>query len=419
MANIIYGKSIDMEEKFRLMQENARYDVLNSIEACTPDLSDIKQEIRSKKALPKVPKIFLSNECIFNCAYCGCRSGNECKQTYQTTPRELAELSIKIAKDYKSGIFLSSAIYRTPDYTGELINETLRIIRQEHGYKGYLHAKVMPGTNMELIRIAGQYADRLSVNIEVAKSEGYSKNAINKNKNNILTPMGQISNLIKAAKAEKAYASPKFATSQTTQLMLGSTGEDDYTVLNLSRALYKKYGLSRVYYTAFEFKNIAAGYDNLPFTKTPLWRVHRMYQADKLMQVYGFTAEDIAPEAARNLQRDLDPKAAWALRNLHLFPIEVNKAHYEELLKIPGIGVTYAERILKARKQCIVTHDILKSLGVSLKKSKHFITCNGKFAGNASGDRSVLYGLLADIPVDSLDNKLLDKQSVYRPVHAT
>jgi len=424
MASIIYNKTLDREEKFYLMQEDARFDVLSGREACAPDFLDIKEEIRSRKTLPKVPKIFLSNECVFNCAYCGCRSGNECKQIYQTTPRELAEFSIRVAADRGAGIFLSSAIFKTPDYTGELINETLRILRQEHRYTGYLHAKVMPGTSMDLIRTAGRYADRLSINIEVAKSEGYSKIAVNKNKRNILTPMGQISQLIQAAKAEKAYGSPRFATSQTTQLMVGSTDEDDYTILKLSGALYQKYGLSRVYYTPYSFKGPALGYGDLPFTQTPSWRVHRLYQADKLMQVYGFTAGDVVPETARNLRQDLDPKAAWALRNLHLFPLEVNKADYEMLLKIPGIGVTYAKRIIAARRQCVLTHDGLRRLGVSLKKSKHFLTCNGKFTGNASGDSAVLYGILADVPARECGNQLffdlggVRHANVLKPLHA-
>lgn len=426
MASIILNHTLDLGEKYLLMREDTRYDIVSSMEVLAPDVSDITRSIRSKKALLKTPKIFLSNECIFNCAYCNCRSGNDCKRTYQTSPRELADFSIKVAADRGpggSGIFISSAIFRTPDYTAELINETLRIIRQEHCYTGYLHAKIMPGTSLELIRQAGQYADRLSINIEVAKSEGYSKIAVNKNKNNILTPMGQISDLIKAARAERSPGAPRFATSQTTQMMVGSLGEDDYTVLNLSAALYKKYKLKRVYYTAYEFNNPASGYD-LPLTKTPLWRVHRMYQADKLVQDYGFSAEEVAPETARNLRQDLDPKAAWALRNLHLFPVEVNTADYELLLKIPGIGVTFAKRILAARRQHTITHDLLGQLGISPKKSRHFLTCNGKFTGNASGDSAILYYLLADLPETGCGNQLFfDLGGVarvpgLRPLHA-
>lgn len=192
--------------------------------------------------------------------------------------------------------------------------ETLRIMRQDLGYRGYIHAKIMPGTDPALIHQAGLYANRLSVNIEVARSEGFAKIARNKTRDNILKPMGQISAQIRRAREEAGRFRPAFATSQTTQLMAGSTGEDDKTILTLSQALYKTYGLSRVYYTAFQYRHPAAGYADLPPVSTPLWRMRRLYQADRLMQVYGFTAEEIAPDDAPNLEEDLDPKAAWALR---------------------------------------------------------------------------------------------------------
>jgi len=193
--------------------------------------------------------------------------------------------------------------------------------------------------------------------------------------------MGHISRLIEIAAQEKSRYAPSFATSQTTQLMAGSTDENDYEILRLSKALYDKYHLKRVYYTSFEYKNLAKGYDHLAPVSTPAWRMKRLYQADRLMQIYGFTPEEIAPESATVLESDIDPKAAWAIRNIHLYPIEVNTADYEMLLRIPGIGVTFAGRIIKARKYCKITHDILRALGVSLKRSRHFLTCNGKFQG--------------------------------------
>lgn len=391
MANYIAKYSPDLEEKVFLMQQDARFDVADNTGA--PELS-IMEEIRSPKALPKVPKVFLSNDCLFNCAYCGCRSERDCKRAYTCTPAELAELSVKQAAGGKHGIFLSSAIYKTPDYTMELMVETMKIIRGPLGYGGYLHSKVMPGTSPELIMQAGLYADRLSVNIEVAKSEGYQRVAKNKNKRNILTPMGQISEMIKSA--GEAGGRGRFATSQTTQLMAGSAGEDDHTILNLSGALYNKYRLKRVYYTSFQYREPAVGYDGLPLTQTPTWRMHRLYQADRLMQLYGFTADEITPDDSPNLAPELDPKAAWALRNLHLFPIEVNTADYEMLLRIPGIGVTYAKRILKARKYCTISLDTLKALGVSLARSRHFLTCRGKYAGYRSDNQDRLRLLLLD-----------------------
>jgi len=344
----------------------------------------------------------MSNDCVFNCSYCGCRRCRDGRTRYTNTPREFAQMAQDAAFANGGRVFITSAIYKNPDYTEELIIETMRILRQEMGYMGYLHAKVMPGCDRELIRRAGFFADRLSVNIEVARSEGYKSIAHDKNKTNILGPMGDISGLINEAKGEKGRFRPRFASSQTTQLMAGSTGEDDFTILNLSKALYNKYRLSRVYYTPYHPLKHAEGYGDRPQEPTPVWRPTRLYQADRLMQLYGFTPEDIAPAEAPNLAYDFDPKAAWALRNLHLFPIEVNSADYEMLLRIPGIGVTYAKRILEARGQCRLTHDILARLGVSLKRSKHFLTADGKFAGTKGDSYEAFAGLLRS-PLDSTE----------------
>jgi len=396
MANIIFDKAVDAEEKMALMRQDARFDVADNEDMVDADLSAIRRNIRSKKAPPTVPKVFLSNDCVFNCAYCGCRSGKECKTRYQSTPRELAELSVRQALRLRQGIFITSAIYKNSDYTQELIIETIRIIREELYYRGYIHAKVMPGADPLLIQKAGAYADRLSVNIEVAKSEGYSRIARNKNRHNILTPMGQISAQIKAMRQENSRRVPRFATSQTTQLMAGSTGEDDTTILRLSNALYKKYNLSRVYYTAFHYNDPAAGYSELEPAATPLWRVKRLYQADRLMQLYGYGPDELVTASDPNLREELDPKVGWALRNLHLFPVEVNTADYEMLLRIPGIGITYAKRILEARRMGTLTHDALKKLGISLGRSRHFITCNGRYTGAVADDPLALYNLLAE-----------------------
>ena len=281
-----------------------------------------------------------------------------------------------------------------------MIIKTLKHIRNDFYYKGYVHAKIMPGADPALIKQAGLYANRLSVNIEVAKSEGYEKIAYNKTRENILTPMGQITQFIRAAKNEQSRYAPRFATSQTTQLMAGSTNESDYEILRLSKAMYNKYDLKRVYYTAYSYNHAAVGYEGMPLVSTPTWRMKRLYQADRLMQLYDFTPEEIAPDNEPNFNSDLDPKAAWALRHIHLYPIEVNNADYEMLLRVPGIGVTYAQRIIKARKYCKITHDVLKALGVSLKRSRHFITCNGKFQGEKC-DSVDIYRSLLSSPLDS------------------
>lgn len=398
MANIIFPKELSIEDKINIMQEDSKYDVAGSVDIinqCVPDLSMLR-DIKSKKAPPTVPKVSLSNDCIFNCAYCVSRSSRDENHRYCNTPNELAKMAVQQAIKSRHGIFVTSAIYKNADYTQELIIETLRIIRNVIGYKGYVHAKVMPGTDPILIKRTGDYASRLSVNIEVAKHEGYEKIAKQKNKKNILTPMGQISDLIKDGKSDKSIYKKKFASSQTTQLMAGSTDEDDRTILTLSKALYKKYSLKRVYYTPFHYTNPAKGYD-LPLKRTPYWRMRRLYQADRLMELYGFTPDDIAPEQQPFLEGDLDPKLSWALRNLHLFPIEVNKADFFMLIRIPGIGVTYANKIIKARKYYTITHSILRKIGVSLKRCIYFIECDGKYFGRNVLDNEVfLHGLLSD-----------------------
>ncbi|MCL2058463.1 MAG: biotin synthase [Oscillospiraceae bacterium] len=342
-----------------------------------------------------VPKVFLSNDCAFNCAYCGCRRSFEAKERYSTAPRELAEIAYAQIGKGCPGVFITSAVFKTPDYTQELIIEALRILRNEMRYSGYLHAKVMPGADPLLIRRTGLYANRLSVNIEVAKSEGYALIAKNKSKENILRPMGDISGLVRAAGEErKIFRHSQFtATSHTTQLMAGSLGEDDGTILRLSNALYKKYSLSRIYYTSYQYRYTAKGYEDLPLVNTPAWRMHRLYQADRLMQLYGYSVNDIVPDESEFLlDQNYDPKAAWALRNMQFFPVEVNAADREALLRVPGIGVTGAERILAARRQGRLSFDALKSLGISLKRSKHFITCGGKFSGSMS-ERVIRYSL--------------------------
>lgn len=385
MANLLFPKEFTPYDQLRLMQEDARYDVADgagSDTVCMPDLSAFT-DIRSARGAVKVPKLFLSNNCIFNCAYCGCRTTND-KMRYCHEPKMLAKLAVDEAQKNGHGVFITSAICQNADYTEERIVETIKCMREDYHYTGYIHAKVMPGADPLLIRQAGLYADRLSVNIEVAKSEGYARIAKQKNKENILTPMQQISDFIRQAKEEKGAAG-QFACSQTTQLMAGSIGESDRTIMNLSRALYKKYHLKRVYYSAFQYRYQAKGYD-LPFVSTPVWRMHRLYQADRLLHLYGFTPDDVTPKDAPNLSSDLDPKAAWALRNMGSFPIEVNTADYETLLRVPGIGIVYAKKILRARKWGTIRFETLAHLGIPLKRARFFITCSGQYMGGAYYD---------------------------------
>lgn len=396
MANIIVRNPMSAEDKINQMRIDAAYDVADNDNACVPDLSSVAS-IKSRPALNKVPKAFLSNDCAFNCAYCGCRSGNDCGVRYANTPKELAYLAVEEAKRKHHGIFVTSAIYKNADYTQELIIDTVKRIRNEQGYTGYVHAKVMPGADLALIKEAGKYSNRLSVNIEVAKSEGYARIAKQKNRDNILAPMSQISELIAEMGERKNHSAP-FATTQTTQLMAGSTGEDDRTIITLSKALYNKFNLKRIYYTSFHYSYHAKGYDELPLIDTPAWRTYRLYQADRLIKLYGFTPDEITPQAAPNLESDLDPKIAYALRNMHLFPVEVNKADYEMLLRVPGIGIISAKRILEARSRCRLTFELLRAIGVPLARSVHFITCDGKMQPGAAADPMALRRLLAQPP---------------------
>jgi len=379
---LIVNPSQSPAEKLSAMRKDAEFEVADDGDAEGTALAAARK-IKGSSPAMTAQKVFLSNRCVFNCAYCGCRCGREDRRDYALEPRELACLAVSTAKANGMSVFITSAIDRDPDYTQERIAETVRIMRQELGYSGYLHAKVMPGADPGLIAKTGIYAGRLSVNIEVANSAGYDRIAKQKHRSTILTPMGEIALQIRSAKENRRH----FAISQTTQLMAGSTGEDDRTIIRLASALYKKYALKRVYYTPFKYEIDAKGYEaeQLPHVATPYWRMARLYQADRLLELYGFTADDIAPEDAPYLEEDIDPKAAWALRHLGSFPVEVNTADYETLLRVPGIGLTYAKRILETRKYCAVTHDILRKMRVSLKRCRYFITCSGKYdAGDGS-----------------------------------
>lgn len=382
MSNIIYHPDISMEEKLIIMRESAKYDISDD---------------EGLAGLSKVPKIFMSNNCIFDCAYCGCRSSRDCKRRYNTGPGELARIAVEAAQNNGRGVFITSAIYKSPDYTEEIIVETLRRIRKKYGYTGYIHAKIMPGADPGLIREAGYLADRISINIELPASKGYALIARQKNKNNILKPMSFISEKIKESKLEKSRYARKFAPSgQTTQMMVGTMNETDRVLISLAEALYGKYNLSRVYYSAF---NPVQEYEYLPSSPTPKWRVHRLYQADRLIQLYGFKANELTGEVHPNLDRDLDPKASWALRNLHLYPVEVNTADYDLLIKIPGIGVASARKILQARKIRRLTHESLMKMRIFLKRAKFFITCNGKYTGGNILGHPVLRSLISDRPL--------------------
>lgn len=406
-VQIILPKKLETEEKLALMQADAEFEVGSDGDA-ELTAAAFASAIKGRPAPAKVPKLFLASSCIFNCAYCSCRCGGEERLHYCNSPAELARLAAAAASENGHGVFLSSAIYRNADYTQELLAEASRILREDIGYKGYLHTKIMPGADLALIAKTGRYASRLSVNIEVVHSTVFSRIAKQKNKQNILGPLRQISLQIRQAREEKR----PFAVGQTTQLMAGSSDETDRTILTLSDALYRTYRLKRVYYTPFQYRHAAKGYEaeNLPMRQTPRWRMTRLYQADRLIQLYGFTPDDVTPENDPYLHQELDPKTTWALRHLDLYPVEVNQADFETLIRVPGIGITYANRILEARRHATVTHELLKKMRISLKRCTYFITCNGKYRGGSMLDSSDLWRLLTDGAAQSDGSPASDRQ---------
>ena len=323
-------------------------------------------------------KIMLSNFCIYDCAYCINRKSNDIPRT-SFTPEEIANLTIEFyRRNYIEGLFLSSGVLRNPDYTMERMVSVAKLLRTEHKYNGYIHLKAIPGASPQLIADAGRWADRLSVNIEIPTENNLKLLAPDKDFKSVLEPMKIISNNILESKEErkKHRSAPLFSPSgQSTQLIIGATNDTDHTILKLSSALYTRRDLKRVYYSGYIPVN---SYDNrLPALNTPpLRREHRLYQADWLLRFYGFKANEIVNAENPNLDLELDPKVTWALRNPHLFPVDINKADPLMLLRIPGIGTHSVQLILMARKHNRLNSSHLQKMGVVMKRARFFITCN-------------------------------------------
>lgn len=323
-------------------------------------------------------KILMSNACIYDCKYCINRCTNSVKRA-TFTPREIADLTIAFYKrNYIEGLFLSSAVIKNPDYTMERLYEAIFILRKEYNFNGYIHVKTIPGASKELIDRLGLLVDRTSINIELPSNDSLKLLAPQKEKVGILTPMQYISKEISISKQEKSKYKEKFVPAgQTTQLIVGATPETDLKIMKLSESLYNKLSLKRVYYSAYVSINEDS---NLPaLSSPPLLRENRLYQADWLIRFYGFKIDDLLDETHPNFHTMLDPKCDWALRNLQHFPVEINKADYNTLLKVPGIGVISAKRIITARREFNLTFENLKKLGIVLKRARYFITCNGKY----------------------------------------
>ncbi len=324
-------------------------------------------------------KILLTNDCIYDCKYCKNRVSNDVPRA-TFTPEEICRLTIGFyRRNYIEGLFLSSGVIKNPHYTMELILETVRLLREKYDFKGYIHVKSIPGADEDLILRTGYYADRMSCNLELPTAEGLKKLAPNKTRQLILQPLRRVQKGILQNKEELTIYrhTPKFVPAgQSTQVIVGATPESDYEIISVAEAMYKKFSLRRVFYSAY----IAVNKDELlpaVDTKPPLLREHRLYQADWLMRFYGFRADELLSEQHASFNIALDPKCDWALRHLDQFPVEINKASYEMILRVPGIGVTGARRICRARRYAILDFNDLKRMGIVLKRAMYFITCSG------------------------------------------
>ena len=327
-------------------------------------------------------KVLMTNSCVYDCKYCVNRRSNDTRRA-AFTPRELAELTIGFyRRNYIEGLFLSSGVLRNADYTTEQMIRALRILRQEYGFNGYIHAKAIPGTSPELVQQLGLLADRMSVNIELPSQQGLQTLAPDKTREAILRPMSLIRDKVFESKQElvKYKHAPSFAPAgQSTQLIVGATRDTDRHILHLTEALYQKYRLKRVFYSAYVpvvENSLLPALD----TKPPLLREHRLYQADWLLRFYGFQASELLDEAHPDFNPQLDPKCSWAVAHLEQFPVEIMRADYETLLRVPGIGPTSARRIVSARRTAHLRFEDLKKLGVVVKRAQYFLLCDGRAA---------------------------------------
>ena len=399
---------MDLFAKLELLTDSAKYDV-----ACTSSGVDRTAKrgqtgsaasggcchsFAADGRCISLLKVLLTNHCIFDCKYCVNRKSNDVRRA-MFSPRELADLTMHFyRRNYIEGLFLSSGVVKSPDYTCELMIEALRILRREYHFSGYIHAKAIPGAADGLLTQLGLLADRMSVNIEMPSGSSLKLLCPDKTKEAVLNPMGFIRDRKRQNTQELALYkhAPRFAPAgQSTQMIIGASPETDFQILNLAEGLYKKYQLKRVFFSAY----IPVVENSLlpsVGTKPPLLREHRLYQADWLLRYYHFTAWEILDEQHQTFNPFIDPKCNWALCHMEYFPVEVNRASYEELLRVPGVGVTSARRILSARRTCALTFEGLKKLGVVLKRAKYFITCRGKMeAGTRFSQEEVLCAMMS------------------------
>lgn len=387
---MINAGEMSLIDKLEILTDSAKYDV-----ACTSsgverrgngtDMGNcvkagICHSFSSDGRCISLLKILHTNECVYDCKYCINRCSNDLRRATFTS-EEVCTLTMEFyRRNYIEGLFLSSGIINNPTFTMEMIYRTLYLLRYKYRFNGYVHVKGIPGADPELIRRVGFLADRMSVNLELPTADGLKVLAPNKHRKTILAPMRQIQDGIKVNKDELIVYkhAPRFVSGgQSTQMIIGATGESDFQILNVAENLYQKFELKRVFYSAFVKVNEDKALPALP-GGPPLLREHRLYQADWLLRFYGFKAQELLDEKRPFFNVMLDPKEDWAVRHLESFPVEINRASYDMLLRVPGIGVTGAQRIVKARRSARLDFQDLKKMGIVLKRALYFITCNGR-----------------------------------------
>ena len=383
-------QEMDLQKKLEILADAAKYDV-----ACTSSGVDRKNDGRglgnctapgichsfsADGRCISLLKILFTNECIYDCRYCMNRRSNDILRA-SFTPQEICELTVGFyRRNYIEGLFLSSGIIRSPDFTMELLYQTLYKLRHEYQFQGYIHVKAIPGADPELVERTGYLADRMSVNLELPTAEGLQMLAPQKKRSGMLAPIRQVQQMRNQNKKELTVYrhAPRFVPAgQSTQMIIGATGENDFQIMKVAEHMYKKYELKRVFYSAFIRVNDDSLLPALP-GGPPLLREHRLYQADWLLRYYGFETEELLSEDRPDFNVFLDTKCDWALRHLEQFPVEVMRADYYTLLRVPGIGYRSARRIVKARRLGTLDYPDLKKMGVVLKRAVYFITCGGK-----------------------------------------
>lgn len=416
---------MELSEKLRILSGAAKYDVSCSSSGSkrstskgalgsTAD-SGICHSFTPDGRCISLLKILLTNYCIYDCAYCINRRSNDVERAAFSVEEVISLTMNFYRRNYIEGLFLSSAVIKNPNHTMEMLTSVVKKLRNEYNFRGYIHLKAIPGADEALIKEAGLYVDRMSVNLELPSDSSLKLLAPEKNKEDIFTPMKSIKNNIIVSKAERKISrnAPLFVPGgQSTQLIVGATKDNDLNILNLSENLYNNFSLKRVYYSAYVPVNTGG---HLPKLKNPpTLREHRLYQGDWLLRIYGFKAKEILNEKNPNFDINFDPKTNWALNNINLFPVEINTAPYETLIRIPGIGIKGAMKILSARKISFLDFHDLKKLGVVIKRAQYFVVCKGRYYGAVDLDEEkVRSALKPKVDLNYIENEDCKQLSLF------